>query len=268
MRAPRGRRTGVAVALVAAVCVNAVFAGLLVVLNRRPAQAVPPPRRLTWVALNAPPPPAKLALRPRPRKPEPPRRRKVEPKIERPVARARRIEPRMRSPRLAPAFDVHPELSTATLKLAVSVPGLGGPGLLDEGAAYALDWSFDEPAVADAPQEEPAPEPAPTPEPPARAEPPAAVRSPDRAPQPVYAPPPQYPAGALRREAEGHVVLQMRIDAEGRVAEVKLVSSQGDASFARAAARAVARWRFRPAVRDGKPVAVWATKKITFSLRN
>ncbi len=55
---------------------------------------------------------------------------------------------------------------------------------------------------------------------------------------------PDYPAGALARATEREVALDVTVDREGRVADVKIVS--GDPILAIAAAGAVTRWRYQP----------------------
>ncbi|MBM3490321.1 MAG: energy transducer TonB [Alphaproteobacteria bacterium] len=66
---------------------------------------------------------------------------------------------------------------------------------------------------------------------------------------------PDYPQLSRLRGQEGRVRLAVRIDAEGRVTELRIVESSGHALLDKAAREAVERWRFRPATRDGRPVA-------------
>lgn len=81
------------------------------------------------------------------------------------------------------------------------------------------------------------------------------------------APAPRYPADALRRGWEGTVWLRVRVDEAGRPVEVEIERSSGHASLDRAARQQVRdRWRFQPAVRDGRPVPAWGRVPIRFSL--
>lgn len=82
------------------------------------------------------------------------------------------------------------------------------------------------------------------------------------------APPPAYPRDALRRGAEGTVLLQVLVGTDGRPLEVGISESSGHRDLDAAARRHVlARWRFRPAHRDGHPVQAVGLVPIAFSLR-
>jgi protein TonB len=180
------------------------------------------------------------------------------------------IAPRSPRPRLSvvPSLDIHPELSRAPVKLAVSLPDVAGPGLTANGGIGALEWSPAAPEAANAaaPAEgEREPEPA-TPSAPAAVPAPLRPREPDRKPAAVYAPRPEYPVVAQQRGIEGHVTLRLHIGADGKVDDVKVVECRGHVSFKRAAVRAVERWRFSPATQAGRPVALWCTKKLTFRI--
>jgi len=74
-----------------------------------------------------------------------------------------------------------------------------------------------------------------------------------------------YPEDARSRGIEGTVVLSVLVDETGRVRSVKVVSGPG-AGLDEAAARAVERIRFHPAVRKGQPVAAQITYRYTFLL--
>lgn len=77
-------------------------------------------------------------------------------------------------------------------------------------------------------------------------------------------PHPRYPARAQRRGESGEVVLSIDVDARGRVARASVASSSGSKDLDRAALDAVRRWRFRPAMRDGRPVPATVTVPIAF----
>jgi periplasmic protein TonB len=93
-------------------------------------------------------------------------------------------------------------------------------------------------------------------------------------PQPTFAqiqadlsPPPPYPAQALRLRQAGRVVLRVRVDANGRAAEIAVESSSGFRVLDEAAIKAVRnRWHFVPANQDGRPVQAWALVPIVFEL--
>ncbi|TWT23453.1 TonB family protein [Luteimonas marina] len=82
-------------------------------------------------------------------------------------------------------------------------------------------------------------------------------------PRPLSSPPPDYPAAALRAGASGNVVLRIEVGADGRPGSVEVVAGSRNRQLDRAAVRAVRRWRFQPAMRDG--VAVPATVQQTIS---
>ena len=90
--------------------------------------------------------------------------------------------------------------------------------------------------------------------PPAPSEPVAAA-GPDTSARPVRSPPPQYPPSAARRGEAGTVLLQVQVDAQGRPVVVDVVQSSRSRALDREAVRAVRRWEFSPAVRNGQSVA-------------
>ena len=79
---------------------------------------------------------------------------------------------------------------------------------------------------------------------------------------------PGYPAAAMRKGVEGTVVVSILVSPEGDVEAVRILRS-ADSSYGLddAAVAAVAKWKFRPAVRDGKPIRVWTSYPVVFRLR-
>ena len=77
---------------------------------------------------------------------------------------------------------------------------------------------------------------------------------------------PKYPEELQRRHYEGTVTLYAVIHTDGRVSDVRVVEGIGGEldEFARAA---LERWRFRPALKDGEPVALEALVSIPFKAR-
>lgn len=84
-------------------------------------------------------------------------------------------------------------------------------------------------------------------------------------PVPIESPGPRYPARALRRGESGEVLLRIHVDARGVPSMVEVVSSSGSKDLDRAAQNNARRWRFRPALRDGAPVAGVVNVPITFN---
>lgn len=130
--------------------------------------------------------------------------------------------------------------------------------------------------VAEEPEPKPEPKPKPRPKPETNT-PASTSGSPNPAPTASRAralksvdylrnPPPAYPASARRRGIEGTVRLAVDISASGRVENVRIRLSSGNADLDRAALEAVQRWRFRPARAAGRKIASRAVIPIVFQL--
>ena len=78
---------------------------------------------------------------------------------------------------------------------------------------------------------------------------------------------PSYPEAARLRGETGTVGLELSVDAEGRVTAVNVARSSGSPMLDAAARRAVVEWRFRPAARDGVPVAGSIRTSVHFRLQ-
>jgi protein TonB len=89
-----------------------------------------------------------------------------------------------------------------------------------------------------------------------------------RGPERLEQRPIAYPAGATSRGEQGTVMLRLQVDAAGRVAAAEIVTSSGYRSLDQAAQEAAQGWRFRPATRDGQPVASVVRAPVTFRLEN
>lgn len=68
--------------------------------------------------------------------------------------------------------------------------------------------------------------------------------------------PPVYPPAARAEGIEGVVLVEYRVDAEGRVRAPRVVRAEPPGVFDAAALDAVRSWRYRPWRRDGRPVPV------------
>ncbi|HET6632113.1 MAG TPA: TonB family protein [Rhodanobacteraceae bacterium] len=135
--------------------------------------------------------------------------------------------------------------------------------------------------AAAAPQPEEKEKPAPTPvqsaEQVAKAPPPAA---PEPAPEPKVVKPVGPTRGALlvksaqavpprmavRRHRSGWVDVVFTVDAQGNVVDAHVSDSQPSHVFDRAAIAAVERYKFKPALKDGVPIATKAKQRINFNL--
>lgn len=76
---------------------------------------------------------------------------------------------------------------------------------------------------------------------------------------------PRYPETARRSGIAGEVVLRVVVEANGEIGEVDVVSG-APAGLTEAAAEAVRRWEYEPALVDGQAVAVYKTIRVRFSL--
>jgi protein TonB len=78
---------------------------------------------------------------------------------------------------------------------------------------------------------------------------------------------PTYPEDAKKAGAEGVVVLQVDINADGTVASAKAVEEVPSfPSLTESAIAAVMQWKFKPAMDHGKPVPVTVALPIRFRL--
>jgi protein TonB len=83
----------------------------------------------------------------------------------------------------------------------------------------------------------------------------------------VRNPEPEYPLANRQRGEQGVVTVVLRVSEGGQVTEVEVVATSGFPALDDSARKAVQRWRFRPATRDGVPVAGSIRTAIHFRLR-
>jgi TonB family protein len=85
------------------------------------------------------------------------------------------------------------------------------------------------------------------------------------APKLISAPSPEYPKSARtgKEPFEGTCVLKIVVDASGMPGDVHVIRSLGQ-DFDESAIRAVRQYRFTPAMRAGKPVAVAVNLEVSF----
>lgn len=74
----------------------------------------------------------------------------------------------------------------------------------------------------------------------------------------------QYPTRAMQDNIEGWVEIGYTIGANGSVANVKVLNSEPAKVFEAAATKAVGRLRYKPPLKDGKPIAVGTMIRIVF----
>jgi len=93
----------------------------------------------------------------------------------------------------------------------------------------------------------------------------AQIDAPPRPKKPIR---PHYPDGARRRGEQGDVVLEILVEEDGSVGDVKVVEPSGFGELDDAAVRAVRAARFTPAKSGDAPVASTSRLTLKFRLRN
>src|SRR5689334_23947657 len=88
----------------------------------------------------------------------------------------------------------------------------------------------------------------------------------DRAVERTHYQAPVYPDDLLKEQRQGNVLLTGRIDAQGKLGDLRVLAAT-DQGFIKPAAEAVRAWQFRPAMRDGRPVEIFANIGVRFRLQ-
>jgi periplasmic protein TonB len=109
---------------------------------------------------------------------------------------------------------------------------------------------------------------------------PVAARAPQTAETRVYTPgdgvlapvlvkevKPQYTADAMRARIQGVVTLECVVQPDGAIGEARVTKALNPA-LDQEAIKAVKQWRFKPGLKDGKPVPVRVNLEMTFTLRD
>ena len=84
-------------------------------------------------------------------------------------------------------------------------------------------------------------------------------------PRVVYQEEPEYSDKARKKKIQGTVELSAVVGADGNVHDVKIEHS-AEASLDRQAVAALKKWKFKPATKDGEPVAVKLHTEMSFRL--
>ena len=85
------------------------------------------------------------------------------------------------------------------------------------------------------------------------------------APVPVYRPEPEYSEEARKAKWQGAVLLSLVVDENGVPQNIMVIRSIG-LGLDQKAIEAVQKWRFKPGVKDGKAVPVFANIEVNFRL--
>jgi TonB family protein len=84
-------------------------------------------------------------------------------------------------------------------------------------------------------------------------------------PELIYRVEPEFSEAARKAKYQGVVILAIEVGADGRPKNLRVIEPLG-LGLDEKAIEAVARWRFRPGLRDGKPVVTAATVEVRFRL--
>jgi TonB family protein len=89
----------------------------------------------------------------------------------------------------------------------------------------------------------------------------------DTPPELLEAPGPRYPEKALKAGIQGAVWVKVLVDKEGIVRDAIIVKESGvNGGFEESALEAAKKRKYRPALQNQQPVAVWIAYKVVFSL--
>jgi protein TonB len=78
--------------------------------------------------------------------------------------------------------------------------------------------------------------------------------------------PPQYPRDAARNRIQGWVQLEVQVNADGSVRGARVTEAKPKGLFEASAVAAVLKWKFKPRMVNGQPVAQRGMQKIEFNL--
>jgi periplasmic protein TonB len=85
------------------------------------------------------------------------------------------------------------------------------------------------------------------------------------APRAIFAPDPEYSEEARKAKYQGTCVLWLVVGPDGRTRDIRVARTLG-LGLDQQAIEAVKQWKFEPAMKDGKPVAVQVNVEVTFRL--
>ena len=84
-------------------------------------------------------------------------------------------------------------------------------------------------------------------------------------PVPIFRPDPDYSAKARKAKVQGTVILSIIVDENGEPTHIRVVKPLG-MGLDEKAIEAVEKWRFKPGMKDGRPVKVYANIEVNFRL--
>jgi protein TonB len=84
----------------------------------------------------------------------------------------------------------------------------------------------------------------------------------------IYNEKPEYPRLAKTAGLEGLVWIKALVGSDGNVKDAVVYKSSGTVSLDEAALKVASKVKFKPAIQNGRPVAMWVTYKVDFTLEN
>ncbi len=88
----------------------------------------------------------------------------------------------------------------------------------------------------------------------------------DIMPEMIYEKSPEYPIEAKENEIEGTVWVKALVGEEGIVIKADVHKSSGNELLDKSALKAALEGKYKPAIKDSKPIATWVTYKVDFVL--
>jgi len=83
---------------------------------------------------------------------------------------------------------------------------------------------------------------------------------------PIVTSKPRYPLRAQSRNIEGWVVVEFTITPTGAVIDPKVADAKPKGIFDRSATNAISKWKFKPKIENGRPVAQRAVQRLEFNI--
>jgi protein TonB len=83
---------------------------------------------------------------------------------------------------------------------------------------------------------------------------------------PIVTSKPRYPLRAQSRNIEGWVVIEFTITPTGTVIDAQVKQAKPEGIFDRAALNAIVKWKFKPKIDNGRPVAQRAIQRMEFNV--
>ncbi len=77
---------------------------------------------------------------------------------------------------------------------------------------------------------------------------------------------PPYPSSEIRAQTEGKLTARVLVGVDGRVKAIEILRTPSKGLSEATRRHALARWRFKPATRDGVPFEDWMTMTLNFRL--